>query len=227
MNYLIAEVLPEFYDVEGRKVFRPDSRRHSGFRPTFPVGQFLSQPLKHWCSDLVEMRRFLSDCSYVSDQKQFGQRDYWQPPEQFEESKKGDCEDFALWCWRQLLEMNYSCRFVVGTAGRYGEGHSWVTFQSDGKTYLLEALNWPVGLKMPRISTLRYHPKYSMEWNGGNVSYYKHEDRKFSGSLGTILPLVGEWISLWVSFWLRIVAGVTTGIGFKLLGVKKSEPPKN
>jgi Bacterial transglutaminase-like cysteine proteinase BTLCP len=200
VNYLIAEVLPEFYDVEGRKIFRPDSRRHSGFRPTFPAGRFLSQPLKHWCSDLAEMRRFLAGCSYVSDQKQFGQKDYWQPPELFEESKKGDCEDFALWCWRQLLEMNYSSRFVLGTAGRYGEGHAWVTFQSDGKTYLLEALSWPVGLKMPRLSTLRYHPNYSMEWNDGNVSYYKHEDRKFSGSLRTILPLVGEWISLWVSF---------------------------
>jgi hypothetical protein len=29
-------------------------------------------------------------------EEQFGERDYWQPPEQFEENKMGDCEDLAL-----------------------------------------------------------------------------------------------------------------------------------
>ena len=227
MNYLIAEVLPEFYDVEGRKVFRPDSRRHSAFKPTFPAGRFVSHPLKLWCSDFAAVRRFLAICTYVSDQEQFGQRDYWQPPEQFEENKKGDCEDFALWCWRQLLNMNYSSRFVVGTAGRYGECHAWVTFQRDGKTYLLESLSWPIGLTLPRLSILRYHPQYSMDWNGTTISYYKHDDRKFNGSIGTIAPLVVEWMFLWSSFWLRLIAGFMKGIGFKLLGVKNAEPPGN
>jgi hypothetical protein len=134
---LIAEIVPEWYDIEGRKVFRPDSRRNSGFQPTFPAGRFISQPLKHWCSDFPGLRRFLVGCKYVSDQEQFGERDYWQPPEQFEENKKGDCEDFALWAWRQLLHLNYPARFALGSAGRYGEGHAWVTFQKDGKAYLL------------------------------------------------------------------------------------------
>jgi hypothetical protein len=44
---LIGEINPEWYDVEGRKVFRPDSRRKSGFKPTFPAGRYFSQPLKH------------------------------------------------------------------------------------------------------------------------------------------------------------------------------------
>jgi hypothetical protein len=218
---LIAEVFPEAYDAEGRKVFRPDSRGSSGFRPTFPAGRFLSQPLAHWCSDFVEMRKFLTKCTYVSDQEQFGQEDYWQPPEHFEETRKGDCEDFALWSWRQLMQMNYPCRFVVGIAGRFGAGHAWVTFQKDGRTYLLEPLNWVMGLKMPRISTLRYQPKYSMEWNGRTVSYYSHEDRKFEPSLQMAAPLVGEWIFLWVSFWLRVVATVSKKIGSKLLGGRR------
>jgi len=148
---MIAEIVPESYDIEGRKVFRPDTKRHSGFRPTFPIGRFLSQPLHHPCSNFAEMRRFLWGCKYVSDQEQFGQKDYWQPPEQFEESKKGDCEDFALWAWRQLLQMGYDSRFVAGRSGRYAEGHAWVTFEKDGKYYLLEPLGAAVGLKLPPV----------------------------------------------------------------------------
>lgn len=219
---LIAEVFPEFYDVEGRRVFRPDCRRHSGFRPTFPAGRFLSQPLKYWCSDFAALRRFLSDCKYESDEKQFGQTDYWQPPEKFEESKKGDCEDFALWCWRQLLRMDYSSRIVIGTAGRYGAGHAWVTFQKGGKTFLLEPQSWPLGLTMPRLSTLRYHPSFSMSWNGKTVSYYSHKDRKANVSLGTVAPLVSEWIYVWVAFWFRLIVGLVRGVGMRLLGAKTS-----
>jgi hypothetical protein len=186
--------MPEWYDVEGRKVFRPDSRRNSGFRPTFPVGRFLSQPLKHWCIDLPDIRRFLAECKYVSDQEQFGRRDYWQPPEQFEGTKNGDCEDFALWSWRQLLHLNYPARFAMGSAGRYGEGHAWVTFQKGGKAYLLEPLSWPVGLKLPRLSILRYKPRFSISLGGEKISYFEHENRKINWSLYQIIPLVGEWL---------------------------------
>lgn len=186
---MIAEILPESYDVAGRKVFRPDSRRHSGFQPTFPVGRYLSQPLKHPCKDFIELRRFLAHCEYVSDKEQFGKRDHWQAPELFEESKKGDCEDFALWSWRQLLEMNYAARFVVGRAGRYGDGHAWVTFEKDGKHYLLESLGWAFGLTLPRLSVIRYKPKFSVGWDGKNVSYFEHEDKKFAGSFWQIILL--------------------------------------
>lgn len=207
--------MPEWYDVAGRKVFRPDSRRHSGFRPTFPIGRFLSQPLKHRCSNLEELRRFLVVCDYVSDQKQFGKKDYWQPPEQFEESKKGDCEDFALWAWRQLLQMNYHARFVLGSVGRYGAGHAWVTFDKDGKTYLLEPLA-PLGLKMPRLSIIRYKPKFSVAWNGENVSYYEHEDRVLKPSVGQVASLVFEWLFFWCRFWAVFPWKIAKGLARRL-----------
>jgi hypothetical protein len=70
-----------------------------------------------------------------------------------------------LWAWRQLLHMNYSARLALGSASRYGDGHAWVTFQRNGKTYLLEPLSWAVGLTLPRLSVLRYTPKFSMSWN--------------------------------------------------------------
>ena len=209
---MIAEIIPEWYDVEGRKVFRPDSRRKSGFKPTFPAGRFLSQPLTHWCTDLPDLRRFLAGCKYVSDQEQFGERDYWQPPERFEESKRGDCEDFALWALRQLLHMNYPARFALGSASRYGDGHAWVTFQRDGKTYLLEPLKWPVGLTLPRLSILKYKPRFSMSWDGSKVSYFEHTDRKINWSLTGITVLVWEWLLFWVSFFFRVVLAATRRI---------------
>jgi len=201
---LIAEIMPECYDTDGRKVFRRDSRRKSGFKPTFPAGRFLTQPLKHWCSDLADLRCFLAACKYVSDEERFGERDYWQLPELFEETKKGDCEDFALWVWRQLLHMNYPARFVWGSAGRYGEGHAWVTFHREGRVYLFEPLSWTVGLKLPRLSILRYKPKFSISWDGEKVSYFEHEDKTIKASLLQIVSLVGEWLFFWAIFWLKV-----------------------
>jgi hypothetical protein len=202
VSSLIAEILPESYDIAGRKVFRPDSRHHSGFRPTFPIGRFLSQPLKHRCSNFDELRQFLASCKYISDQEQFGEKDYWQPPEHFEESQKGDCEDYALWAWRQLLEMNYPARFVTGTSGRYGAGHAWVTFEKNGKAFLLEPLAWPLGLRLPRLSIVRYKPKFSVAVNGDKVSYYEHEEAKFRGSFVQISSMIFEWLLFWSRFWI-------------------------
>lgn len=205
MPALIAEILPEAYDVEGRKVFRPDSRRHSAFKPTFPIGKFLSQPLQIVCADLMELRKFLAGCKYVSDREQFGKDDYWQSPEDFEKSRKGDCEDFALWTWRQLVYMNYEARFVVGKASRYGEGHSWVTFEEGGKHFLLEPLRWSLGLRQPRLSILWYDPMFSVAWDGKTVSYYQHEPKEFHGSLAQIATLVWEWLWFWSSFWIKFL----------------------
>jgi hypothetical protein len=218
---LIAEIIPGYYDVEGKKVFRPDSRRHSGFKPTFPAGRFLSQPLKYWCSDFSDMRRFLSKCKYVSDQEQFGQKDYWEPPDQFEETKKGDCEDFALWAWRQLLHMGYPARFVIGPAFKYGEMHAWVTFNKDGRFYLLEPLTWPVGLKRPRLSILRNKPKFSMSWDGEKVSYFEHEDRKVDVPSRMIPELVGEWLFIWGKFWLTVPGKFARALWRKLSGASR------
>ena len=116
---------------------------------------------------------------------------------------------------------------VVGTAGRYGEGHAWITFQKDGKTFLLEPLNWPLGLIMPRLSALRYHPKFSMSWDGKTVSYYSHKDLKVSPSLEVMVPLIAEWMFLWASFWSRFVTALARGIGLRLFGIKPPEPSKS
>jgi len=133
---------------------------------------------------------------------------------------KGDCDDFALWSWRQLLEMKYPSRFVVGSAGRYGDGHAWVTFEKDGKHFLLESLSWPIGLRLPRLSILRYKPRFSVAWDGEKVSYYEHREKKFSGSLRQVVPLVGEWLFLWARFWSRFVWLLGEGLVLRLIRSK-------
>lgn len=123
--------------------------------------------------------------------------------------------------------MNYPARFVTGTSGRYGQGHAWVTFEKDGKWFLLEPLAWLGGFKRPRLSILRYKPNFSMAWDGKTISYYEHEDRKFSVSPSQMGFMVGEWAVYWFAFWMRILPKLGKGIVFKLLGVKPSRDAEN
>lgn len=200
---MIAEVFPEAYDVHGRSTFRPDQRRHSHFPSTFPIGRYLSQPLTVECKNLEDLRTFLRKCRYVSDEEQFGRPDYWMPPEEFERARKGDCEDFALYAWRQLLSLGYSARFVGGKCGRYGEGHAWVTFDKDGKTFLLEAQARSMGPRIPRLSTLSYKPDISVEWDGEKAHFFLHKERKFTPPLAQIPALALEWLYYWVRILLK------------------------
>lgn len=199
---MIAEIIPERYDPNGRKVLRPDLRRH-GPHPTFPMGRYVSQPLTIKCSSFDDIRKFLRTCKYTSDKEQFGRDDYWQPPEQFEQTKLGDCDDFALWTWRQLLTLGLDARFVMGPQGRYGSGHAWAQYQHDGKTFLVEPLMHRAGGKIPRLTTLNYHPKLSVAWDGEKIAFYAHEDSDGKISMVRLIPLVFEWIGFWSWFWLR------------------------
>jgi predicted transglutaminase-like cysteine proteinase len=90
---MMAEIIPEAYDAVGKKVFGAFDRRR-GPHPTFPMGRYVSQSLTVKCRNLDEIREFLGGCKRVSDEEQFGREDYWQPPEHFEQTKKGDCDDF-------------------------------------------------------------------------------------------------------------------------------------
>jgi hypothetical protein len=162
------------------------------------MGTYVTQPLATSCKNLNEVQAFLRQCRYVSDPEQFNKRDHWMPPEEFEELKKGDCDDFALWTWRQFLTMGYEARFVVGRAGKYGYGHAWVTYTKNGRTYLVEPMVAWLGLKLPRLSTVRYQPGISVAWDGERLRYYEHEGRQYDPSLWTVIPLVGEWLAYWI-----------------------------
>ena len=115
---MIVQIIPEIYDTEGKLTGRPVSKKHKKlFHGTFPMGRYLSKPLSNHVQDINSMQSFLRSCKYVSDLEQFNREDYWMPPEEFEKERKGDCDDFALWTWRQMLEMGYEARYVVGRSG--------------------------------------------------------------------------------------------------------------
>jgi hypothetical protein len=198
---VIARVLPQNYDAEGRSVFRPDLRRR-GIKPTFPFGRYFSQPLTIHCESIRDLRKFLSTCRGMGDEEQFGMDDYWQPPEEFEQRRKGDCDDYALWTWRQLVELGYDTRFFLGRCTRYGIGHAWVTFHRNGEYFLLEPQLWFLGEKMPELSTVRYEPEFSVAWDGERAHWFKHKHLKFKPDARVPMLFV-EWLRIWGKFWIR------------------------
>jgi hypothetical protein len=167
-----------------------------------PVGRYVGHPLTVKCESIGDVRRFLTDCRWVSPIDLFGKYS-WQPPEEFERLKKGMCVDFSLWTWRQLVSLGYDARFVVGRGGRYGEGHAWVEYFKDGRCFLLEPQACVVGETLPRLTTIEYKPRMSVSWDGKKLKYFVHETGSFNPGLRTVAPLVWEWLRFWGWFWLR------------------------
>jgi hypothetical protein len=154
------------------------------------MAAYLTQPLHVRCRDLDEVRRFLAGCRYVSDREQFQVQDYWMPPEEFERRRQGDCDCAGLWAWRQLVELGYAARFVVGRAGPFGGCHAWVTFREGGDWFALEPFVAWLGPRMPRLRTLYYQPVVSAVWDGQRILYYEHQPVRY-------LPRSGELLALW------------------------------
>ncbi len=222
---MIAEIFPEAYDTEGRTTFRPDQKRRGGFPSTFPVGSYVSHPLTAKCKSFEDLRIFLKKCRYITDEEQFGKKDYWIPPQDFERSRKGDCEDFSLYAWRQLLEMGYKARIVCGTLGDSSSGHAWVTFLNEGKHFLLEPQARFAGLRLPRLDVLRYRPFVSAEWDGERVHFYSHKERKFVPPIRQIPLLVLEWIFYRVRFISTFAFMILRAVYLGLLGKRKVPNP--
>lgn len=185
---MIARLLPDSCDAEGTPV-RKLGPRH-GFRPTFPMATYLTQPLSVRCGSLENLRRFLCGCSYVSDQKQFRVRDYWMPPEEFERRRQGDCDCASLWAWRQLLEMGYEARFVLGRASAMGHGHAWVMFRDGNGWAVLEPFAARGGAELPQWDVLFHRPMGSVGWDGERLRYFEHRDVRYAPPLPLLVRLL-------------------------------------
>jgi hypothetical protein len=90
--------------------------------------------------DIVE---WLRRCEYVSDLDQFHEEDVWQHPGAFEQVRRGDCEDFALWAWRKLTELGIDAEFYVGRVLLTDEPdidrqHAWIVYRVGGTDFLFE-----------------------------------------------------------------------------------------
>jgi len=202
---MISEIIPEAYDIHGQKTIKPGKKRSQVFHPTFPIGRYLSQPLSKDLKTIDELRSFLKTCTYVSDKEQFNKDEYWLPPEEFELLRKGDCEDFALYAWRQLIQMGYKARFVAGYSGRYGTGHAWVTFDRKNRHYICEPIACHFS-RLPKLTMIRYNPEISIEWDENKVHYFTHEARNYNPSFLKAFSLVIEWALFWIKVLVRILA---------------------
>jgi transglutaminase-like putative cysteine protease len=86
---------------------------------------------------------WLQTCEYVTDVELFHERDVWQHPRSFEERRRGDCEDFALWAWRKLAEIGIDAEFCVGRViggdrPEIDRQHAWVVYCVGGTAFLFE-----------------------------------------------------------------------------------------
>ena len=87
---------------------------------------------------------WLLECTYLTDPALFNEADYWQHPQTFEQLRRGDCEDHALWAWRKLAELGIDAELVSGqrivSAGE-SHSHAWVLFREGGVEFVLEAVS--------------------------------------------------------------------------------------
>ncbi len=118
-----------------------------------------------------EICYWLQSCDYVRDQALFMKRDFWQHPLTFEQIKKGDCEDHALWTWRKLIELGLKAEFIVGDTET--ERHAWIVFEwSDGKRYLFETTTKQGQMIHTMASTKGiYKPEFSVDENLNTYCY--------------------------------------------------------
>jgi len=81
---------------------------------------------------LDDVCEWLFNCEFRTDLELFHQDDFWQRPLAFEQLRKGDCDDHALWGWRKLVELGTNAELFSGMRleqdGSWA-GHAWVVIK--------------------------------------------------------------------------------------------------
>ena len=65
-------------------------------------------------SSIDDIVGWLGTCEYVSDDRSVPRARRLAGAVRFERRQRGDCEDFALWAWRKLIEIGVDAEFFVG-----------------------------------------------------------------------------------------------------------------
>ena len=128
---------------------------------------------------IEDICHWLRQCEYVQDKVQFGKKDHWQhPTDELEQNRKGDCEDFALWAWRKLAELNISAELVVGkhpANGPESTPHAWVVYRSGREQFLLEPTAKTIPMIIPLQATNNYRPRYGVDHHYKTYSYEQND----------------------------------------------------
>ncbi|CAG0926423.1 hypothetical protein TFLX_00074 [Thermoflexales bacterium] len=136
---------------------------------------YLQQESAVAARSIDEICSWLQACTYEIDPKQFHTPDYWQHPIEFERTRRGDCEDHALWAWRKLIELGHTAEFMVGKTylrNPSGDYHAWVVFTRKDRYYLLEAAYKQAQMMAPLEEVQQlYAPDYSVDHQLQTYSY--------------------------------------------------------
>ena len=108
-----------------------------------PFAQYFEGDSRVQVGSIAEIAAWLQTCEYVSDLELFHKRDFWQHPSVFEDLKRGDCEDFALWAWRKLAELGIEAELCVGRVIAVARPdvtyqHAWVVYRTGEAEFLFE-----------------------------------------------------------------------------------------
>lgn len=123
---------------------------------------------------------WLRECEYVRDPELFHDDDYWQHPKTFEQLRRGDCEDHALWAWRKLVELKMDAHLFVGRWKQHGDtdagSHAWIVYEDAGIRYVMETVTKSESEMVRKLDDVRegYSPHFSVNaWyrSQGYVGY--------------------------------------------------------
>jgi hypothetical protein len=154
--------------------FEGERRRHKPppLANTHPWNRYFNRPLRRKPTTLHDLARFLSGCRYLSDRRSRSRDDYWEPPDEFEIRRKGDCDDHAVYAWRVLTDLGYATRLILGEFR--GECHAWVHVAVHGRYYLIEPTwkhrGWP--------SPADFKPLWSIQKIGQEFAFFHHGSYK-------------------------------------------------
>jgi len=142
-------------------VFGPGSRQ--------PFAEYFEGASGVRVQSIDDIVAWLQTCEYVSDLEQFQERDVWQHPGAFEERRRGDCEDFALWAWRKLAEIGVDAELCVGRVicadqPEVDRQHAWVVYRDSGTAFLFEpAARTPARMIRPLVDAMaEYVPHFAV-----------------------------------------------------------------
>ena len=116
---------------------------------------------------LDDVLDWLEGCHYESDPSLFRESDYWQHPHTFERLRRGDCEDFALWAWRKLVELGIDADLVIGRRvppTSENSRHAWILFREGSDEFVLEPVIRDRSEAVRHVSTVRgaYIPEFGV-----------------------------------------------------------------
>ena len=136
---LLVQIMPEGDPWERLTVAPRLHMYGSGARLDFP--KYLGGRSTVAVTSLEEIQNWLLACRYEHDEVLFGEPDFWQHPTTFEHLRAGDCEDFALWAWRKLIELGIDADIIAGYClqdGKLAGRHAWIVYRENGVEYLFE-----------------------------------------------------------------------------------------